>query len=248
MSREAGQVLRALRANRGLTQAQLGELLGCSETDMKLIERGQQAFSRDFASRLALALDLTVSETDRLFRAADLLGRDAGILWQTVEGAIRLDERLSARDREILLVLHAELGRSLPRSRRRARGGSELDQKDGPGEPTEAATGSSASKSAPTLDLERLLTVNEVAEVLRCCPKTVRRLVAEGEVGSVRMGRSLRIAQSQLTKYMERLMAERNVPKMRTARTGKQLTPVPITPKSRRSGGGPAGRRSGGAS
>jgi len=41
--------------------------------------------------------------------------------------------------------------------------------------------------------MEKLLTVPEVAELLRCKPLTVYRLVGRGEIASVKVGRLIRI-------------------------------------------------------
>lgn len=42
-------------------------------------------------------------------------------------------------------------------------------------------------------DLEPLLTVEDTAQILNVSPKTIRRLIASGSIGAVRIGRSVRI-------------------------------------------------------
>jgi len=44
----------------------------------------------------------------------------------------------------------------------------------------------------------QLLTVEEVAERLRVHPKTVRRMLARGELGRVTLGRAVRIREDEL--------------------------------------------------
>lgn len=53
-----------------------------------------------------------------------------------------------------------------------------------------------------------LRTVREVADVLRVDPRTVRRLVAAGELAGVRVGpKSLRISPESLAAFLERKAA-----------------------------------------
>lgn len=53
-------------------------------------------------------------------------------------------------------------------------------------------------------DLRELecLTVGEVAEILHASEKTVYRLVAKGELKSVRVGRALRVLRADLITFM----------------------------------------------
>ena len=55
--------------------------------------------------------------------------------------------------------------------------------------------------STRTADLERLLTVEEVAELENVSPKTVRRRIVAGELRAIRYGRSLRIRPQDLRAY-----------------------------------------------
>ena len=48
----------------------------------------------------------------------------------------------------------------------------------------------------------RLLTIREVAEYLRVDPKTVRRLIEDGELAAHKIGRQWRISESDLKKYL----------------------------------------------
>ena len=50
-------------------------------------------------------------------------------------------------------------------------------------------------------DLERLLTVREVAELEATSTKTIRRRIAAGELRAIRYGRSLRIRPQDLWAY-----------------------------------------------
>jgi excisionase family DNA binding protein len=48
----------------------------------------------------------------------------------------------------------------------------------------------------------RLLTIDQVAAAVQVCPKTVRRVIADGELRSVRVGRQIRISRSELDRYL----------------------------------------------
>jgi excisionase family DNA binding protein len=50
-------------------------------------------------------------------------------------------------------------------------------------------------------DLERLLTVAEVAEDLNACERTIRRRIASGALPALRDGRLLRVRPSDLRCY-----------------------------------------------
>lgn len=49
-----------------------------------------------------------------------------------------------------------------------------------------------------------LLTTSEAAQALALHPRTIRRLVAEGELAPVRFGRAVRFRPSDLTELVER--------------------------------------------
>ena len=49
---------------------------------------------------------------------------------------------------------------------------------------------------------DRLLTLREVANHLRLDPKTVRRLIAGGELAAYRLGREWRVSERDLRKYL----------------------------------------------
>ena len=56
-------------------------------------------------------------------------------------------------------------------------------------------------------DLERLLTVAEVAEVMGTCERTVRRRIDSGDLPALRDGRLLRVRPSDLRAYqLQRLL------------------------------------------
>ncbi len=52
-------------------------------------------------------------------------------------------------------------------------------------------------------DQARFLTVSEVARVLRVSNMTVYRLVNSGQLGAVRVGRSYRIREADVQRYLE---------------------------------------------
>ena len=60
-----------------------------------------------------------------------------------------------------------------------------------------------ATKIRPS-HLPRLLSVWEVAEHLGVCTRTVRRHIAAGALPTVRIGRMIRIAESDLSAYLAR--------------------------------------------
>lgn len=49
------------------------------------------------------------------------------------------------------------------------------------------------------------MTVDEVADYLRLSAKTIRRMIQQKELPSLRVGGSIRIARQDLEKYMEGL-------------------------------------------
>jgi excisionase family DNA binding protein len=53
-----------------------------------------------------------------------------------------------------------------------------------------------------------LLTVSEVAQRLRCSPRKVVRLAAEGELQRVKLGRLTRYTPESVAAFKERLIAE----------------------------------------
>jgi len=50
---------------------------------------------------------------------------------------------------------------------------------------------------------EKLLTVREVAVILRVCEATVRRRVEDGELAATRVGRLIRVSRAALREYLE---------------------------------------------
>jgi excisionase family DNA binding protein len=59
-------------------------------------------------------------------------------------------------------------------------------------------------EAKPPPAIETLLTVSESAETLRVCTKTVKRLIARGELRVVRLGSSVRIAPAALRELIAR--------------------------------------------
>lgn len=50
----------------------------------------------------------------------------------------------------------------------------------------------------------KLLTVNEVASILRVSNMTVYRLVKSGQIPAIRVGKNYRIKESDVNKYLSR--------------------------------------------
>jgi excisionase family DNA binding protein len=59
-------------------------------------------------------------------------------------------------------------------------------------------------RSQPTIALPRLLTVDEVADALGICARTVRRLIARGELATHRLGRAVRVAEDDYRRLVAR--------------------------------------------
>lgn len=56
--------------------------------------------------------------------------------------------------------------------------------------------------------MERLLTLDEAAEELNLTPRYMRRLVSERRIAFVRMGRKIRISESDLAAFVEAARVE----------------------------------------
>lgn len=59
------------------------------------------------------------------------------------------------------------------------------------------------SEPAPVLPEVRLLTVKEVASLLRVSNMTVYRLVKLGDLKALHVGRSIRLLESSVVRYLE---------------------------------------------
>lgn len=60
-----------------------------------------------------------------------------------------------------------------------------------------------------TAELERLLTIQEVAEHEATSPKTIRRRIASGELRAMKYGRSFRVRPQDLRAYrLQKLLGE----------------------------------------
>jgi excisionase family DNA binding protein len=56
---------------------------------------------------------------------------------------------------------------------------------------------------------ERLLTVSEVAQVMRVSNMTVYRLIKSGQLSAIRVGKNYRIRETELDRYLhERVVGE----------------------------------------
>lgn len=49
-----------------------------------------------------------------------------------------------------------------------------------------------------------ILDLDEAAELLRCCKRTVSRLIADGELAATRVRRGVRIRRRELERYLDR--------------------------------------------
>ncbi|MFB3737405.1 MAG: helix-turn-helix domain-containing protein [Candidatus Velamenicoccus archaeovorus] len=65
----------------------------------------------------------------------------------------------------------------------------------------------SSRRGARGLDEDRLLTVAEVCQAMRVSSMTVYRLIKSGELPAIRLGRSYRVRESDVDRYL----AERSV-------------------------------------
>ena len=73
---------------------------------------------------------------------------------------------------------------------------------------TTAATRGVTPGSRPGHRPEPLLTLPDAADTLRVSTRTVRRLIARGELPVLRVGRQLRLADAGLAAYLRRRLAE----------------------------------------
>ena len=53
-------------------------------------------------------------------------------------------------------------------------------------------------------ELERLLTINEAAEILNVSAKTISRRINAGDIAIIRHGRIVRISPEDLARYLSR--------------------------------------------
>jgi excisionase family DNA binding protein len=58
------------------------------------------------------------------------------------------------------------------------------------------------------MENKEFLTVNEVAEILRCHHYTIRRLIWQKKLPYVKVGRRVRIARKALDEWVEKAMCE----------------------------------------
>jgi excisionase family DNA binding protein len=58
-------------------------------------------------------------------------------------------------------------------------------------------------KAMPATTASRLLTVDEVASLLRLHHRTVRKLIANGELRAVYIGRAVRIREDEVERFLD---------------------------------------------
>ena len=76
--------------------------------------------------------------------------------------------------------------------------------------PIKSPTTKTPKTTTRTADLERLLTVQEVAELEAVSPKTIRRRIQAGELPAMRPGGQLRISPQDLRAYrLRKMLGER---------------------------------------
>lgn len=54
------------------------------------------------------------------------------------------------------------------------------------------------------MDKQQLLTVDQLANFLQVCPETVRRYIRNGDIKSVKLGRSHRFSKEQIEDFINR--------------------------------------------
>lgn len=73
-----------------------------------------------------------------------------------------------------------------------------------------------------------LLTVNEVAEILRVHYRTAYRLVTGGKIGAIRIGNQWRVPEESLTAFIEEGWKDSVPQKRRKPPSGPQQLKLPI--------------------
>jgi transcriptional regulator with XRE-family HTH domain len=106
MTTPVGDFIRMQRRLGQLSLRQLAELADVSNAYLSQVERGLYTPSAQVLKNIARALDLSA---EALYARAGLLDDEAGTEGGGVEEAIRLDESLSADQKETLLRVYRSL-------------------------------------------------------------------------------------------------------------------------------------------
>lgn len=110
LAREVGHRVRALRRQRGLTQAALAERVDRSEVALRAIERGASAPSFETLERLTVALDVPAAELfprAHFISATERHARNLALF-------IALASKLRENDLEMALDIVRAVSRHLP--------------------------------------------------------------------------------------------------------------------------------------
>jgi transcriptional regulator with XRE-family HTH domain len=103
MSDGVGDFIRIQRRLEQLSLRQLADLADVSNAYLSQVERGLYTPSAQVLKNIAHALDLSA---EALYARAGLLDEDAGAEQGSVEDAIRLDDALTADQKETLLRVY----------------------------------------------------------------------------------------------------------------------------------------------
>jgi transcriptional regulator with XRE-family HTH domain len=98
-----GEFIRLQRTLGHMSLRQLADMADVSNAYLSQVERGLYQPSAHVLKSLADALDLSV---ETLYTRAGLLDEDAADTPQTVEEAIRLDEKLTAEQKDTLIRVY----------------------------------------------------------------------------------------------------------------------------------------------
>lgn len=71
--------------------------------------------------------------------------------------------------------------------------------------------------------MDDLLTVNQVALILKVHPLTIRRYINEGRLKAIRLGGNIRISQSELKSFSETYIANSNKQDKKTLQNSQSM-------------------------
>ena len=189
--------MRRHRLSRGITVNELAQKAGCSSSYLRALEQGEEEHSGEFVMRLGAALRLSAQEMGELLGCGGYLPEPQHDPHRShaVMEAIAGDSRLDRDGRRVLSDMYdflAERGAVV------ASGEGQPVEHQQPISSRENEAQMKGSDPAPPV----LYSVDDVAQVLMVCTKTVRRMIAEGRLGHVRLGRLVRVTEEQLHEYV----------------------------------------------